>query len=881
MNRPRTFGVMVGLALASGTLSAQPTVELERGVTAFNRGDYEAALATLRPEIGRSVRAARVYLQGLYTVGRYEDAERTAIPLVASTGAEPLLVPLGQVLEAEGKLDEARQAYEKAVRDGAPDRLTAQFRLAQLQYERGERDSAMVAFRSFIDVYNNRRGLGTDDLSAIASAARYVGNENRELFQDALRVYDEAIALDSTNLDALIAIGDLFLDKYNNADALTTFGQALARNPHHPAALLGMARSQHFDGRSEALATTQQSLETNPRYVPALVFLATLYLELEEYDRAEEQVQAALEVNPASLEALSALAAVRYLRGDRDGFAEVEARVRRFNPRYADLYSTLAELAARNRQYEDAVRLARRGVELDDRSWRAYGLLGLNLLRTGEMEEGRRMLETAFEGDPYNVWIKNTLDLSDTFGEYRIVSSDRFQIALHESEADLLAPYVTEVAEEAYDKLSRRYGIEAPSPIRIEVYPRHADFSVRTVGLAGMGALGVSFGPVIAMDSPSARQVGDFNWASTLWHELTHSFHLAMTDHRVPRWFTEGCAVYEERRSRDGWGWGDDVNVPFLLAYRDGKLLPVSEMNEGFVRPRYPEHVIHSYYQASLVCEYIEAEYGTEALLGMLRAYREGKTGGAVIEEVLGRTPDAFDEEFDQHLKTRFHDALAALGDMEVGGRGRMSEQEVGRWAEQASGSFPAQLTAGQVLFRAGRLNEATVYFERAKTLFPEYAGRDAPYWFLAQIDRQQGDLASAERELAALTAINGRHYAALLELAEVREEQGKPADAARALQRAMYIYPYEIEDHARLAALLGETGDWGDAVRERRAIVALAPVDMAEARYQLARAYFEAGDLASARREILRTLEAAPNYEEAQDLLLQIRERRRNEERR
>src|SRR6185369_15149524 len=102
--------------------------------------------------------------------------------------------------------------------------------------------------------------------------------------------------------------------------------------------------------------------------------------------------------------------------------------------------------------------------------------------------------------------------------------------------------------------LAARYGIRPPVPVRIEVFPRHADFSVRTVGLAGMGALGACFGPVIAMDSPSARDRGQFNWGSTLWHEIAHTFHLALSDNRVPRWLTEGLAVLEERRAKPGWG---------------------------------------------------------------------------------------------------------------------------------------------------------------------------------------------------------------------------------------------------------------------------------------------------------------------------------------
>jgi hypothetical protein len=59
--------------------------------------------------------------------------------------------------------------------------------------------------------------------------------------------------------------------------------------------------------------------------------------------------------------------------------------------------------------------------------------------------------------------------------------------------------------------------------------------------------------------------------------------------------------------------------------------------------------------------------------------------------------------------------------------------------------------------------------------------------------------------------------------------------------------------------------------VRERRAVVALDPVDRAEARYQLAKALAAAGDRASARREVLLALEEAPSFEQAQTLLLDL----------
>jgi Tfp pilus assembly protein PilF len=69
-----------------------------------------------------------------------------------------------------------------------------------------------------------------------------------------------------------------------------------------------------------------------------------------------------------------------------------------------------------------------------------------------------------------------------------------------------------------------------------------------------------------------------------------------------------------------------------------------------------------------------------------------------------------------------------------------------------------------------------------------------------------------------------------------------------------------------------GARGAWRQAARERAAVLALDPVDRAEALYQLAYAWNQAGDKAAARREVLKALEIAPSFEKAQALLLEVR---------
>ena len=51
----------------------------------------------------------------------------------------------------------------------------------------------------------------------------------------------------------------------------------------------------------------------------------------------------------------------------------------------------------------------------------------------------------------------------------------------------------------------------------------------------------------------------------------------------------------------------------------------------------------------------------------------------------------------------------------------------------------------------------------------------------------------------------------------------GNPAEAAVALDRAQYVYPFDMDIHRRLGDLYRGLGDWKRVIRERQAVLALA----------------------------------------------------------
>jgi tetratricopeptide (TPR) repeat protein len=853
MTRPtmrawRALVATLAAACLASPASAQDDAALARATAPLRAGRYDEGIQALAAR-STTPSARRLHVRALLEVGRDAEAETFASRYAAdAAGGDALQGTLGLVLGRRGAVREARAAFERALAARASDSLEVRVALAALLDEAGDRTAARTHWLRVAETGEGAQ-LRASQWIAVGEAQQRLARTEPARVRQALRAFDAASTVDAADPEPRLRAGALFLEKFNAPEARASFEAVLRANPRDPRALLGMARLRQFDGAPGATALADSALATNPRLVEAHLLLAAAHLEAEQYARADSAVQRALAVDPSGPEALTMLAAVRRLRGDQPGFEAVRRRVLARAPRHAMLYATLADLAAKHRQYAAAARLAGEGVALDSTSWRSHALRGINQLRLGHVDSARASLEQAFAGDPFDVWTKNTLDLLDATRSYRTTRTARFTLVADSAESTLLSLYLGDLLEEGYDRMAARYGYRPP-PIRLELYRNHADFSVRTVGLAGLGALGVSFGPVLAMDAPSAREAGEFHWGATAWHELAHTFTLGVTDDRVPRWVSEGLSVLEERRARPGWG--DGPTPAFLSAWREGRVPPPSRLNDGFVRPTFPQQVILSYYAASLVCEMIERDFGAAAIPAMLTAYREGLGTEAAIARALRIDLPTLDRRFDAYVRERFGRAMEAV-------------------AGPGGGQYGRLMLAGDSATRAGRLDVAMAAFTGAKALFPDHAEGASPYWRLAQLHQQRGDRARAAAELRALTARNGAHLPAQLALATLQEQLGDTAGAAAALEQAIWIWPYDPQVHVRLATHAERLGDARKAVRERRAVIALAPVDLAEARYQLARVLLASGDRAAAKAEVLRALESAPTFAPAQDLLLTL----------
>jgi tetratricopeptide (TPR) repeat protein len=556
-----------------------------------------------------------------------------------------------------------------------------------------------------------------------------------------------------------------------------------------------------------------------------------------------QEINKALEVNPKSTEALSMLASISFLQNKTDDFNKYVKQVLEINPFYSKLYDTIADSAISLRLYKEAVGFARKALEINPKDWNAMSILGVNLTRIGEEEEGKAALEASFKGDPFNAMSYNNLNLIDSLEHFVRFDTPHFKVKLHENEVAVMRPYVADLLEKAYNTLTEKYGFKPEGPINFEMYPNHEDFAVRTLGLPGIPALGVCFGKLFVMDAPSARNPDTFSWGSTLWHEFAHVITLQITDHKIPRWFSEGLSVYEERKGFPGWG--DDLKMDYLSAIKAKKLLPTAELNDGFIRPKFENQVLVSYYQASLICDYIEQKFGFPAIKKMLLLYKQGKSTADVFQEALGLSLDQFDTEFFKWVD----DKVKGI-DIKT---------------------FTGLMSSGEEAVAKGDTDKAIELFTKSIEMYPEYTDDHNAYEPLAEQYLKKGDKKAAIDTYKKFMTYSETGFKASLKLSDLLLEAGDPAGARQALDAAMYIRPMDLEEHQKLGDLLLNQKQYAGATREFEAMIALSAPDKAGTYYKLAESNFAQGNRDAARTNVRKALEIAPSYEPAQELLLKI----------
>jgi len=784
------LGALILIALTGGTAAA----DLASGRDKLVHGDYNGARADLDKVRGADRATASLLLAKLdVRVGDYAEAERRLRALARTRKADmraDARAELAGIYLTTGRYDEARTELEDVVK-GDPSHMRARYLLAMAYRAVGKIDESNKVFETFFADWNAGKLKIEVPEQALyfALASRYTGS-----YEDANDAFREAVTGDPNLLEANLEWGALFMEKYAAAYAEQSFDDVLKIDAHHPDAHAGMAAAkiEQSYAVAEARSHIADALKVNPKHVPSLLLRAALEIDANEWDAARATLGEVFAVNPNELEAHALLATVYWLRDDSKAYEREKKVALGINPKYSRFFEIVARSAEREHRYKQAIDLAEEAVKVDPTNYTAMQAIGSGYLRLADYDRGVEWLQRAWEGDQYNVRTYNLLDLFETVipKEYEFTSSKNFKIRYHKDERKLLERFIEPLLERAWADMVKRYKFTPKRPTTIELFRDPDHYSVRTVGLPNLGALGVCFGRVITAMSPSS---GNINWAMVLWHELSHVFAIQMSNSRVPRWYTEGLSEYETIIARPEWRRENDVDV--WSALESGTLPSVVELNHGFMKPSL-EEVVVAYHTSSVTIEFIAKRWGFDKIVEGLKLYGKGLETPEVIEKITGLTVKQFDAEFRKYLRKRLA-PYAGTFRLPTIGFDDLTALETAAAAMPEDSMTQARLGLGY--FYAGDADRARAAMNEALRL--DATNPNALY-VLGELALRGQDYTTAKKQYGALIDSGHDGYEPRVRLGFIAIQENDTAEAEKQIARAKKLDPERSDPYILLAEM-------------------------------------------------------------------------------
>jgi tetratricopeptide (TPR) repeat protein len=893
---------------------------VERAEESLREGNYEEARLRFKKALRRAPKHPTAWLGIAVThrvIGAYDKAEADLKRhLEARPGDRAGKVALAELDLERGNFVRAREAARAVVEKGGgegPDLLGLRGRLvvAESLAARGQRDEARTVLDFFRD-YHGRRMDSFDEAAFERESLRHRPDIARPLAVEAtliaraLRIYVElspldndylananellllAQAVDPTNWEAWIErVRVTRLEREGAAAAARKAHEVVsAKNPELADLYAEVAKSIfHAFNEGEARRMAELALTVNPKQTDARALVARVMLEDNEYPNAVEQIEAGLAVNPYHRDLLTLQATLELLQGREAEFEEGMKKVLSVDPTYGEGFH-LAGLvvAARQRRYDRAERLVRRGLKIDPTNFQAHATLGIFLANLGREQEAVDALEQSQKLFPYSHPIRENFKtvLDYVRGTMTELRTEHFVFRFDPAEYEVMSRFLPELFEECWKDMVARYGFTPKAPVLVEVFRKADDFSVRTLGISAIPALGACFGGLITLDSPQAAgKPGTFLWAATARHEFSHVISLQLSKGQVPRWFTEGLSVWEEIPLDTGWGQDAAFEKQVFDAYRTGTLPKIATFDAMFRTSR----VAYAYYVGGLMLKFLADRSGEEGIAKALRLYGEDRPMRDVFKEAFSIELEEFDTKFAEFVGERVKgykrvpryallmeklretvlknpkdgDALLKLAwaflqtreyvnagahlelalrhlELEKTPLALLLSGHLARRAERpekmrraydaffkAGGEdFEARMVMAAHYSTSGQHAEFIDALEKAKAAWPVRVAGTNPYTMLRSYYTTKGERGAALKVLEEQTRIASRSVGLRQALAREYAQRGRNKDAIRVLEEALRITVFDRGLHEALLPLYREAKERKKAIRAAHCAVAL-----------------------------------------------------------
>lgn len=826
----------VALILAAGSvLRAAEPAEVQRGLLA---GNYTAVIKQATGELREApgnTEWSLLLVQALLTVGRYADADAA----------------MKEALTRDSRSIRLRWlAREVALANGRPEEAARRV------------DEVRLAVRDSSWQYR-----APADLVVFGRAALLLGADPKDVLE---KVFATAQKGDPKLRDVYLARGQLALDKRDYPLAAKVFEEGLKQLPNDPDLHWGRGRAYAGGDREVALASFQAALKANSRHVPTLLQFVDHHIDGEAYEEANKVLEEVLDVNPSHPDAWAYRAVIAHLKNDPVGERFGREKALSSWPTNPRVDFLIGEKLSAKYRFAEGAAYQRKAREFDPEYLPAMAQLASDLLRLGEDAEGWALAEAVHKRDEYDVEAFNLVTLRETMNKYAALNNDDFVIRMAAPEVAIYGPRVLALLRRAKDVLTTKYGIELAKPTYIEIFADQRDFAVRTFGLPDVsGFLGVCFGRVVTANSPATSRSAT-NWESVLWHEFCHVVTLQMTKNKMPRWLSEGISVYEERQANPAWGMRIDARYREMML--GGDLVPVGKLSAAFLAPKSPRHLQFAYLQSSLVVEYIIGRHGVDAIRGVLADLRKGVEINAALEKHTAPL-DTLEKDFAAYAKEQAENLAPKLDWTRPDADLLLPDaaEKLAEWEKDHPDNYWILRLNAQRLIEQQKWAEAKVPLQRLIELFPQQKGGDSAYRLLAAASRALNDQPGERATLQRWAEIDDEATEAYLRLMELAAAEKDWPTVARNSERYLAVNPLVAPPYRYLAQAATGMGDDSLAVVAWRTLLTLDVPERADGNYQLAQLLRKRGDLADARRHVLRSLGGTPGYREALSLLLEL----------
>ncbi|MCI0745845.1 MAG: tetratricopeptide repeat protein [Verrucomicrobia subdivision 3 bacterium] len=794
--------------------------------------------------------------------GRYLECLKTAEKEVREQPySEEWRTLVVECLMATGRYTNAATAVESAL-----DRSFSSIKLRLMAREvflaNGMKDRAQAMLEEMEAMVTRRSRFAYRDaasLIAVGKMALLFGADPRRVLEN---FFDRAKAADPSSRDVYLAIGQLALDKGDYALAAKTFSEALKRFEDDADMYYGLARAYAPSDRREMVDAIETALTHNTNHVRSLILLAEHFIDGEEYETARKTLDRAFAVNPEHPLAWANVAVIAHLAGDAEDEDRARQRALAFWDTNPAVDHLIGQKLSQKYRFAEGAEHQKRALKFDPKHVEAKIQLAQDLLRLGEEEDGWKLCDEAHKDDAYDVTAYNLVTLKETLDGFATLTNEHFILRMSKHEAAIYGDEALALLENARQTLCEKYDVTLQRPTTVEIFPNQKDFGVRTFGMPhNPGFLGVCFGPVVTANSPASQGGEEANWQAVLWHEFCHVVTLQMTANKMPRWLSEGISVYEELQANPTWG--QTINAKYREMILGKDLVAISELSSAFLAPRSDLHLQFAYYESSLVVQFLVERFGMAKLRAILKDLGEGTNVNVAIEAHTTRMAD-LEEEFGKYARK-----LARKFGPELDWQ-KNDDAEDEEIAPTNKENYYKLAESARTLIREKKWQEAKAPLKRWIEHVPNQTAPDNPYVLLAYAHRQLGETNEERSVLSQVAAIDADDAETFLRLMELAMPESDWADVRRNAERYLAVNPLVPAPYAYLAESAEELGDNERAVRAWRKLLLLDPPDPAQAYYRLGRLLHQAGD-PTARRHVLKALEAAPRFREAQRLLLQM----------